>query len=161
MTSVDRRRRTALILGDATIDWYLTMTETASDQNLSMAARWAAKAYPTLTAQAGGSALVRDLVAEAVSFDPAVDVAIAGVEVPEIALSDPNHPDYVRMFSGWKLFPRTLGSKDLVWRMSTFNGLHPAVSAIYPVGELHVTDGLDCVVFEDGNQLFRDTPAAW
>ena len=65
MSSPNQANRAALILGDATVDWYLTLTDEAPAQNLSMAARWAMQAYPTFTAQPGGSALVRDLVAEA------------------------------------------------------------------------------------------------
>ena len=154
-------QRSALVLGDATVDWCLTLSEEIPSGMIKMSDLWAINAFPLLTARPGGSALVREIAEESVARVDDQLIEVAGVDVNQTALQNPNDPNYARIFATWRKFPRTVGSSEQVWRMQSFIGSHPADSVTFPTTHFDPLAKPSTVFFEDGNQRFRDEDAAW
>ena len=51
----------ALVVGDATVDWFLSLADATHVENVSTAYAWQHEASPAMTANEGGAALIQSL----------------------------------------------------------------------------------------------------
>jgi hypothetical protein len=148
------------IAGDVTVDWLLALPEAAPPDAASLTYVWETEAGPSLSSQAGGAALVGDILRAAGQVD-AHQITLSSPEPTQQALIDPSNRRYVRSFSTWKRVPSEVGSRDRVWRMDRFLGWHRAADDS-EADDVSILDPRStCLFVEDGNQRFQRHSQAW
>ncbi|MGD9714907.1 MAG: hypothetical protein AB7V46_23030, partial [Thermomicrobiales bacterium] len=151
----------ALIVGDATVDWFLSLAEVPRTRNISTAYAWQLAASPAITGNPGGAQLIQLLAESSFAARGSGTVSPHGVTLPEEALANPNYPYCIRTYSFWKQFPRHQASADLAWRMDRFVGWHAAREDRPNAEYRSETQPVSCLFIEDGNQLFRSDRSFW
>jgi ATPase family associated with various cellular activities (AAA) len=148
------------IVGDVTVDWFLSEPEMRRDGALATQYLWEAGDGPGLTANAGGAALDAQLIEAAVGSN-GLQAVVSGPTVPAGLLENPGAVEINRTFSIWRRLPRKRGSAELVWRMENFVGWHPARTLR---GDLAASvPELDrcALLIEDANMQFRAFRELW
>lgn len=148
------------IAGDSTVDWCVAEPPGRMATDIETRYVWQMVEGPGVGSIPGGAALDA-LLLQATSQLAGGTVPVAGPVLPHDILDDPTSTEITRTFSFWKLTPRTNGSKDSVWRLDRFIGLHPAKSYPASVAVPPADFVPACLVLEDGNQLFQRDPAYW
>jgi hypothetical protein len=148
-----------LVAGDATVDWMLAVPTVIAPTTLDKSYQWETRASVQIVAQPGGSALVLTVLAACAALTPDGGLTVAGVEVPGVALADPDRDIVPRTFTVWQPYPIELHQRELTWRMHQFLGVRPAANG---VGALAANDcPAECLVIDDANLGFRDDPVVW
>jgi ATPase family protein associated with various cellular activities (AAA) len=151
----------ARVIGDASVDWFLTLGEAMPTGAISASYLWETEAAPMLSPSAGGSALIDDIVRKSLELRIGESSEVLGGSLPDQALIDPNWPDVVRTFSVWRQVERKVGVRERVWRMDRFLGWHPPTSDPVTIDRGWTGGRKACLVIEDANQRFRSNRAAW
>ncbi|HEU4723580.1 MAG TPA: hypothetical protein VFS59_19665 [Gemmatimonadaceae bacterium] len=147
-TEVTARRRTVVVDGDVTLDWNVACGQDAGGSS--------ACAYR----QAGGAALLGELVGAVVDA-PTDDGAMAvDVEAPAAPNADPMDARFHHRFVIWRRY-EDAGGANAAWRVERFLGTERAAAG--PVGArgAAVAERADLVVLHDAGLGFRDDPARW
>lgn len=150
-----------LVAGDATVDWMLVTPPDASN-GAQLSYRWDQPGNVLLNAQAGGAALLTDVLRSVLTGSHGRDTpsSVTGVDLPPDALRDPNYPAETRVYTRWSPLPREHGSREVAWRVQEFIG-QVAASAPLQSSSRDAAVNPRCVVLEDANQGFREDIAAW
>lgn len=154
-------RADLLVAGDATVDWML-VTPPGESAGAQLSYRWDQPGNVLLNAQAGGAALLtnvlRTMLAE--PHDRHASPVLAGVDLPPGALRDPNYPAVTRVFTRWSPLPRLHGSREVAWRIEEFLGQVSASERLQHANQGSAAEP-GCIVLDDSNQGFRDDIDAW
>ncbi|MBX3070176.1 MAG: ATP-binding protein [Thermomicrobiales bacterium] len=152
--------RRAHVVGDPSIDWYLSLAETPKAMPVLVAYAWSQAASPAITGNPGGAALIRQLTQS--SLDHAgIDAEVSGASLPAEALENPNWPYAVRTYSFWTPVVRGPSGGDPVWRMSRFVGWHGAVDDDPAGAPVEYPARATSLFIEDAGQRFRADPRNW
>jgi len=114
-----------LIVGDSTVDWFIAEPAGGHREAVETRYLWAMTEGPGLSHISGGAALDYDILAATAEL-AASPMPVVGPIIPEAIRANPTSASITRTFSSWAPQPRTTGSKQPVWRMARFIGLHPA-----------------------------------
>jgi hypothetical protein len=145
------------VAGDTTVDWMLVLPPDTTQQALQLSYRWDQQLEMALAAQPGSAAALTILLERLLD---GTDVQVAGPRLPAAAFIDPAYAASPRVFTRWGLLPRDLGSREYVWRQTSFLGQQPAT--IPHVIEQSALAALpSCLVLDDTNLGFRDAPELW
>jgi hypothetical protein len=160
MPEEDRASNGILVIGDSTVDWFLAEPPGRSEKQLESRYVWSQLKGPGISSIAGGAALDTGILT-ATNRVAGEMLAVVGPVLPDHLVNDPKSVLVTRSFSNWEALPKTAGSRDLVWRMDRFIGLHPA--HVYPaeIAAPEIEFNPSCTLIEDGNQLFRRLPEFW
>ena len=146
------------VSGDATVDWAITIQMSSS---LNASYLWESRSAAHIIAQAGGAALLTDVLrAAAEPTNARVDLQIVGTSLTPDMLSNPRNSLVTRTFASWERYPRTLGDSATAWRIRQFLGVETGTVALDDRTALP-DGGLDCLVIDDANFGFRDDPEHW
>ena len=142
-----------LVTGDVIADWMLAARSGVS-ANLQAAYQWQSGHGASLSYQAGGAALLAELIRAANSM--------AVVFAPEIApgdLSDPQSNTLPRSFSIWQRQISALDRPEPVWRMHQFLGLREPADPPRLIAEFDAP--VRSIVMDDAGLGFRNQESAW
>ena len=149
-----------VVTGDPTADWLLVVPQPVDGPALGVSYQWESRASVHVTAEPGGAALLRDVLA---AVDPTFGVA--GIALPPAVLQDAQSAAVTRTFAVWQPFPPggssgAGGSSNAVWRLGRFLGQYPvAAASLWDATPPETAPA--CLVIDDANLGFRDTAAAW
>jgi hypothetical protein len=160
MPGRDRPSNGILVAGDSTVDWTIAEPPGRATDGLDARYAWTVFDGPGVSSFAGGSALDTAILS-ALSTYRGGTVPVAGPVIPPSILGDPQSSEITRSFSSWSALPKVTGSKELVWRLERFIGLHPARGISTRVVTPAIEFQPACILIEDGNQFFRSDPAHW
>jgi hypothetical protein len=148
------------VCGDTTVDWAITLQPQST---LHITYLWEARDTAHIVAQPGGATLLTELLRaasaqatpETVPDVPRVDGPALTVEM----LTNPSNAAVNRTFASWERHPRGIGEASSVWRMGRFLGVEPAIRADAATPD--AAGACDCLIIDDANFGFRDTPERW
>lgn len=149
-----------LVTGDSTIDWFITEPAVSVGDIAEMRYVWTLGDGPGIGGVHGGAAFDADLLS-AIGAEASEAPRVVGPEIVEDIAKNPSSPRITRTFSTWALQPDTVGNKRLVWRMSRFLGIHRAQVVDPTLFPSRASMAPACILIEDGNQQFRNTPNLW
>lgn len=149
-----------LVVGDSTVDWFIVEPSGRPLGDVETRYVWTMNDGPGLSSIPGGAALDTQILSATANL-VGQPFPVTGPTIPVEVLASPSTPLITRTFSSWQPKPRTLGSKELVWRMERFIGLHVAdelpASLAVRADEMRPS----CILLEDGSQHFRSRPDLW
>ncbi len=138
------------VAGDVTVDWTI-VTPPGTSSNLQLAYLWEREGTVTVSAMAGGAALIASL-ARRLSGD-----TLASPALPDGALNDPRFATAPRTFTVWKSYPLRIGSTESRWRLAEFLGWLGTVEG----GAAERVPAAPVVVLDDADLGFRGRPESW
>ena len=149
------------IAGDVTVDW-LFQRLGGERESLDFAWAWGEGLACRQCAQPGGAAFTSSLVQQSVTADPALrdTFTIVGPRMPARAVAAPGNRSLTKTFSILSLLPKQVGSRELVWRMTSYLGEDRADT---PQPELlpELSGPPDYLLLHDTNSGFREQPERW
>lgn len=152
-----------VVTGDPTVDWLLVVPRPVDGPALGVSYQWENRSSVHVTAEPGGAALLRDVLA---AVDP--PGGVGGIVPPPGVLQDAQSTAVTRTFAVWQPFPPggsggaggADGSSNAVWRLGRFLGQYPvAAASVWDATPPETAPA--CLVIDDANLGFRDTVAAW
>jgi hypothetical protein len=150
---------TIQVAGDVTVDWAVLAPST-SVPALYASYRWEQPATVQLSPLPGSAAFIAELLSAVCNASGANGrIRVQGSALPAAALTDPADRRVTRSYAIWQRYPMSVGSAETVWRLNHFLGLQPAERD--PGAQFAIEAPFDCLVIDDANLGFRDTPASW
>ncbi len=149
------------VAGDPTVDWMLAASASTHAAELQVSYVWGLQASAGAHAQAGGSALLTELLSSVCDADRGTPIQVHGVKLSRRLLREPAARDVTRTFTVWEPFPTHIGSNEGVWRMREFLGQQPARDLRILGITKPCPEPPGCLVLDDTNLGFRQDRSVW